>query len=85
MYAINLKSYKLNFFQNKWQLLPHFLRLMRQHIASFDYFVETEIKKVVAAERGSATKQTIVFTAEADMCILLCNIVGTKSHCAFRS
>ena len=40
--------------QNKWQLLPHFLRLMKQHIASFDYFVETEIKKVVAAERSSA-------------------------------
>lgn len=34
---------------NKWRLLSHFLRLMKQHITSFDYFVNTEIKKVVAA------------------------------------
>ncbi len=45
------------YLENKWQLLPHFLRLMNQHIASFDYFIETEIKKVVAAERDGVLKE----------------------------
>jgi len=37
---------------NKWHLLPHFLKLrglMRQHIDSFNYFVNVEIKKIVNA------------------------------------
>lgn len=36
----------------KWKLLPHFMQLrglMRQHIDSFDYFVNREIKNIVAA------------------------------------
>lgn len=39
--------------EEKWKLLPHFLRmrgLMRQHIDSFDHFVNVEIKKIVAAQ-----------------------------------
>ena len=38
--------------EEKWKLLPHFLRmrgLMRQHIDSFDYFVNVDIKQIVAA------------------------------------
>lgn len=38
--------------EEKWKLLPHFLRmrgLMRQHIDSFDHFINIEIKKIVAA------------------------------------
>ena len=37
---------------DKWKLLPAFLKvkgLVRQHIDSFDYFINTEIKKIVAA------------------------------------
>lgn len=36
--------------KDKWRLLPHFLSLrslMRQHIDSFDYFVNTEMKAIV--------------------------------------
>ncbi|CAM9294718.1 unnamed protein product [Chrysoparadoxa australica] len=39
--------------QEKWKLLPHFLKLrglMKQHIDSFDYFVNHDIKKIVAAK-----------------------------------
>lgn len=35
----------------KWKLLPHFLKLrglMRQHIDSYDYFVNVDISKVRA-------------------------------------
>ena len=38
--------------EEKWKLLPHFLRmrgLMRQHIDSFDYFINVDIKQIVAA------------------------------------
>jgi hypothetical protein len=36
--------------RDKWRLLPHFLKLrslMRQHIDSFDYFVNVEMKQIV--------------------------------------
>lgn len=36
--------------KEKWRLLPHFLRLrslLRQHIDSFDHFVETEMQQIV--------------------------------------
>ncbi len=36
--------------KDKWRLLPHFLKLrslMRQHIDSFDYFVNVEMKQIV--------------------------------------
>jgi hypothetical protein len=36
--------------KDKWRVLPHFLQvrsLMRQHIDSFDYFVNTELKEIV--------------------------------------
>ena len=38
--------------EEKWKLLPHFLRmrgLMRQHIDSFDHFINVDIKQIVAA------------------------------------
>jgi len=38
--------------EEKWKLLPHFLRmrgLMRQHIDSFNNFLKVEIKNIVAA------------------------------------
>jgi len=38
--------------EEKWKLLPHFLRmrgLMRQHIDSFNYFINSDIKQIVAA------------------------------------
>jgi len=39
--------------EEKWKLLPHFLRmrgLMRQHIDSFNHFINVEIKQIVAAK-----------------------------------
>jgi DNA-directed RNA polymerase III subunit RPC2 len=36
--------------KDKWRVLPHFLQvrsLMRQHIDSFDYFVNIEMKEIV--------------------------------------
>ncbi len=36
--------------QDKWRLLPYFLQLrslLRQHVDSFDYFVETEMQQIV--------------------------------------
>ena len=38
--------------EEKWKLLPHFLRmrgLMRQHIDSFDHFKNVDIKQIIAA------------------------------------
>ena len=38
--------------KDKWKLLPAFLKvkgLVKQHIDSFNYFVETEIKNIVKA------------------------------------
>ena len=38
--------------QDKWKLLPAFLKvrgLVKQHIDSFNYFINTEIKKIVRA------------------------------------
>nr|CAG8580948.1 7796_t:CDS:10 [Entrophospora candida] len=38
--------------EDKWELLPAFLKvkgLVKQHIDSFNYFVETELKKIVQA------------------------------------
>ena len=43
--------------QDKWRLLPHFLRITKQHIASYDYFVDIDIKKVVAAEANRVAKR----------------------------
>jgi DNA-directed RNA polymerase III subunit RPC2 len=40
--------------QDKWKLLPAFLKLkglVKQHIDSFDHFVNIEIKKIVEANR----------------------------------
>ena len=38
--------------RDKWNLLPAFLKvkgLVKQHIDSFDHFVEVELKKIVEA------------------------------------
>lgn len=38
--------------EEKWKLLPYFLRmrgLMRQHIDSYNHFINSDIKKIVAA------------------------------------
>lgn len=38
--------------KDKWKLLPHFLKLrglMRQHIDSFNFFVNKDIKNIVQA------------------------------------
>jgi DNA-directed RNA polymerase III subunit RPC2 len=45
--------------EEKWKLLPHFLRLrglMRQHIDSFDHFTKVEIKKIVAARSNQEVR-----------------------------
>jgi DNA-directed RNA polymerase III subunit RPC2 len=39
--------------KDKWRLLPHFLKLrslMRQHIDSFDHFINVELKQIVQSE-----------------------------------
>lgn len=38
--------------QEKWELIPSFLRtkgLFNQHLASFNYFVDTEIRQILQA------------------------------------
>ena len=43
----------VNTVEEKWKLLPHFLRmrgLMRQHIDSFNHFINVDIKQIVAAK-----------------------------------
>ncbi|KAJ3029736.1 DNA-directed RNA polymerase III core subunit ret1 [Rhizophlyctis rosea] len=42
----------INTVEDKWRLVPAFLQtkgLVKQHIDSFNYFIETDIKKIVAA------------------------------------
>jgi DNA-directed RNA polymerase III subunit RPC2 len=49
--------------EEKWKLLPHFLRLrglMRQHIDSFNHFINVDIKQIVAARSNQEV------TSEAD-------------------
>jgi DNA-directed RNA polymerase III subunit RPC2 len=53
LYAPEDLHAKVDTIEDKWKLLPHFLRmrgLMRQHIDSFDYFLNTDIKKIVGAK-----------------------------------
>lgn len=45
--------------KQKWKLLPHFLKLrglMRQHIDSYDYFVNVDISKVSGVRERSWNK-----------------------------
>ncbi|EQC35967.1 DNA-directed RNA polymerase III subunit RPC2 [Saprolegnia diclina VS20] len=45
--------------QNKWQLLPYFLQLrglVKQHIDSFDYFTEVDMKKIVRAQANNTIR-----------------------------
>ena len=49
--------------EEKWKLLPYFLRmrgLMRQHIDSFNHFINEDIKQIVAARSNQEV------TSEAD-------------------
>ncbi|KAJ1453264.1 hypothetical protein M885DRAFT_524653 [Pelagophyceae sp. CCMP2097] len=48
--------------EKKYRLLPHFLQLrglMRQHIASFDFFVNHDIKKVVGASLNKTVRSEV--------------------------
>jgi hypothetical protein len=50
--SLEFLSKPIKAIEEKWKLLPHFLRmrgLMRQHIDSFDHFVNVEIKKIIQA------------------------------------
>ena len=43
----------VNTVEEKWKLLPAFLKvkgLVKQHIDSFNYFINTEIKKIMKAK-----------------------------------
>ena len=45
--------------EEKWKLLPHFLRmrgLMKQHIDSFDNFIDVGIKQIVAAQSNQVIR-----------------------------
>lgn len=57
--------------QEKWKLLPHFLQLrglMRQHIDSFNYFVNREIKDIVnAASNREVRRNTQEINATQDI------------------
>lgn len=58
-YSINISNHTVStvaflkfLFQDKWKLVPSFLQvkgLVRQHIDSFNYFINVEIKKIVQA------------------------------------
>lgn len=44
--------------QDKWKLVPAFLKvkgLVKQHVDSFNYFVNVEIKKIVQANEKVLT------------------------------
>ena len=43
----------INTVEEKWKMLPHFLRmrgLMRQHIDSFNHFINVDIQNIVSAK-----------------------------------
>lgn len=45
--------------KQKWRLLPYFLQLrslLRQHIDSFDHFVDRDMKQIVASESANSIK-----------------------------
>ena len=53
-YCGKSKTDPVNTAKDKWNLLPAFLKvkgLVKQHIDSFNYFVEVEMKKIIAANR----------------------------------
>lgn len=57
----------LTFIQDKWNLLPAFLKvkgLVKQHIDSFNYFVEQEIKDIVRANKEVTSDVDINFKLE---------------------
>ncbi|RXG59274.1 hypothetical protein Avbf_06624 [Armadillidium vulgare] len=50
--------------EEKWQLVPAFLKvqgLVKQHIDSFNYFVNTDIKKIVEANSKITTEVDALF------------------------
>lgn len=52
LYYIIFSNCNSFFFKDKWKLVPSFLEvkgLVRQHIDSFNYFINVEIKKIVQA------------------------------------
>lgn len=53
----------INVVEEKWKMLPHFLRLrglLRQHIDSFDHFIDVDLKNIINA------KSNRVVYSEAD-------------------
>ena len=45
--------------EEKWKLLPHFLRmrgLMKQHIDSFNHFINVDMKDIVAAKSNNEVR-----------------------------
>jgi DNA-directed RNA polymerase III subunit RPC2 len=63
----------INTARDKWNLLPAFLRvkgLVKQHIDSFDYFTNVELKKIVQANSlvvsdATALRTTSMATVKA--------------------
>mmetsp|Transcript_8355 Transcript_8355/g.10179 ORF Transcript_8355/g.10179 Transcript_8355/m.10179 type:complete len:113 (+) Transcript_8355:64-402(+) len=52
LHAKNKANLPLKAIEEKWKLVPAFLRLrglVKQHIDSFNYFINVEIKKIVQA------------------------------------
>ena len=58
----------INTVEDKWKLLPAFLKikgLVKQHIDSFNYFINVEIKKIVMANQKVGSRymlSTLTFT-----------------------
>lgn len=64
----------------KWKLVPAFLKvrgLVRQHIDSFNYFINEEIKQIVKANE----KVNISFHFACPTHLLLMNIIIVLSGC----
>ena len=52
VYNKNKANMPIKTIEEKWKLVPAFLRLrglVKQHIDSFNYFINVEIKKIIAA------------------------------------
>ena len=65
--------------EEKWKLLPHFLRmrgLMKQHIDSFDNFIDVGIKQIVAAQ----SNQVIRSDADKNYYIQYNNVEVKEPH-----
>jgi DNA-directed RNA polymerase III subunit RPC2 len=58
-YSIEELTRPIKAVEEKWKLLPHFLKmrgLMRQHIDSFNHFINVDMKQVVAARSNQEVR-----------------------------